>query len=81
MGMQNYLLDAYPQHAASVTAALAVLRSLAGALLPLGGLELYDDLGLGWGNSVLGFISLALVPIPLVYYIWGHRLRGRVHMD
>ncbi|TDZ27904.1 Efflux pump radE [Colletotrichum spinosum] len=75
--VQNYLLDAYPRYAASVTAALAVLRSLAGALLPLGGLEMYNALGLGWGNSLLAFISLALVPIPLVFYLFGARIRGR----
>ncbi|KAK5651377.1 hypothetical protein OQA88_12534 [Cercophora sp. LCS_1] len=77
MCVQNYLLDAYPQYAASVTAALAVLRSLAGALLPLGGLDMYDALGLGWGNSLLGFISLALVPIPLLFHAYGERLRKR----
>ncbi|KXH43778.1 major facilitator superfamily transporter [Colletotrichum nymphaeae SA-01] len=77
MCIQNYLLDTYPRYAASVTAALAVLRSLAGALLPLGGLEMYNALGLGWGNSLLGFISVALIPIPLVFYIFGERIRGR----
>jgi len=77
MSVQNYLLDAYPQYAASVTSALAVLRSLAGALLPLGALDLYDALGLGWGNSLLAFISLGLVPIPLLFYVYGPRLRQR----
>ncbi len=77
MCVQNYLLDAYPSCAASVTAALAVLRSLAGALLPLGGLDMYEALGLGWGNSLLGFISLGLVPIPFLFYLYGERLRKR----
>lgn len=77
MCVQNYLLDAYPRYAASVTAALAVLRSLAGALLPLGGLDMYTALGLGWGNSLLAFISLALVPIPLFFFRYGERLRAR----
>ncbi|KAI1764275.1 MFS general substrate transporter [Hypoxylon sp. FL1150] len=75
--VQNYLLDTYPRYAASVTAAMAVLRSLLGALLPLGGLEMYDALGLGWGNSLLGFVSLALIPIPLVFFIFGERIRSR----
>ncbi|KAK4162828.1 major facilitator superfamily domain-containing protein [Cladorrhinum sp. PSN259] len=76
MCIQNYLLDVYPTQAASVTAALAVLRSLAGALLPLGGLDMYNALGLGWGNSLLGFIALGLVPIPLLFFMYGERLRG-----
>ncbi|ROT39923.1 polyamine transporter 3 [Sodiomyces alkalinus F11] len=80
MCVQNYLLDAFPQYAASVTAALAVLRSLAGALLPLGGLEMYNDLGLGWGNSLLGFISAAMIPLPLLFFVFGERIRGRTKL-
>ncbi|KAB5583630.1 polyamine transporter 3 [Coniochaeta sp. 2T2.1] len=77
MCIQNYLLDAYPQYAASVTAAMAVLRSLIGALLPLGGLQMYEALGIGWGNSLLAFVSLALIPIPLAFFAFGERLRRR----
>ncbi|KAL2149226.1 hypothetical protein VTH82DRAFT_8574 [Thermothelomyces myriococcoides] len=77
MCIQNYLLDVYLQSAASVTAALAILRSLAGALLPLCALHMYQELGLGWGNSLLGFIALGLVPIPLLFYVFGPRLVKR----
>ncbi|KAF4815382.1 Efflux pump radE [Colletotrichum tropicale] len=75
--IRNYLIDAHPQYAASVTAALAILRSLLGALLPLSGLEMYAALGLGWGNSLLGFIALTLVPILVAFYAIGKRIRGR----
>lgn len=56
---------------------MAVLRSLLGALLPLGGLEMYNALGLGWGNTLLGFIALGLIPIPLAFFVFGERIRGR----
>ncbi|KAJ4303892.1 hypothetical protein N0V88_001492 [Collariella sp. IMI 366227] len=77
MCVQNYLLDVYPRAAASVTAALAVLRSLAGALLPLCAIDMYKALDQGWGNSLLAFIALALVPIPLLFYKFGPRLVKR----
>ena len=77
MSIQNYLVDTYIRYAASVTAALAVLRSIVAAFLPMGGLQMYRTLGLGWGNSLLAFISLALVPIPLIFYMFGERLRKR----
>lgn len=48
MAIQNYLLDTYPIYVASVTAAVTVLRSVLAASLPLGALEMYDALGLGW---------------------------------
>lgn len=73
--IQTYFIDAFPVYSASAMAALTVSRSLLGALLPLAGPKLYDPLGLGWGNSLLGFIALAMVPVP--YYLWkfGGRIR------
>ncbi|KAF1968143.1 fluconazole resistance protein [Bimuria novae-zelandiae CBS 107.79] len=71
----TYLVDAYTVHAASVSAAATVFRSLLGALLPLAGNAMYDTLGVGWGNSLLGFIGVACVPIPLLFWIYGERLR------
>ncbi|KAL1836324.1 hypothetical protein VTJ49DRAFT_5308 [Mycothermus thermophilus] len=81
MCIQNYLLDVYPRAAASVTAALAVLRSLAGALLPLCAIDMYTALKMGWGNSLLGFISLGLVPIPLLFYAFGARLVKKFELN
>ncbi|KAF9760615.1 hypothetical protein IL306_004235 [Fusarium sp. DS 682] len=70
MSVQTYLVDMYTTYAASVTAANTVLRSVLGALLPLCGLQLYDGMGLGWGNTLLGFdcafpctISVAVLSI------------------
>jgi len=71
----TYLVDCYPAYAASAMAANTVLRSLVGALLPLAGPAMYETLGLEWGNSLLGFISVAMIPIPLLFYKFGARLR------
>lgn len=62
-------------HAASAIAANTVLRSIFGAVFPLFGLSMYDSLGLGWGNSLLGFVSLALIPVPVLFRIFGERIR------
>ncbi|KAH7083995.1 major facilitator superfamily domain-containing protein [Paraphoma chrysanthemicola] len=70
-----YLVDAFTVHAASVTAASTILRCLLGALLPLAGPSMYDALGLGWGNSLLGFIAIAFFPLPIVFYVYGERVR------
>lgn len=75
MSVQTYLVDVYTPYAASVTAANAVLRSLLGALLPLCGLQLYDALGLGWGNTLLGLIALVLAPVPWLFFLYGDRIR------
>lgn len=73
--IQAYIIDAYPQFAASGLAAFTVLRSVLAAFLPLAGPAMYDSLGLGWGNSLLGFIAIGLIPVPLLIYRYGGRLR------
>ncbi|KAF1980869.1 MFS general substrate transporter [Aulographum hederae CBS 113979] len=75
ISIQTYLVDAFTIHAASVIAANAVLRSILGALLPLCGLDLYDALGLGWGNTLLGLLACALAPVPTLLRIFGERIR------
>jgi MFS family permease len=75
MTIQTYLVDAFTIHAASAIAANTVLRSIFGAVLPLSGLSMYDALGLGWGNSLLGFISIAFIPVPIAFKYYGERIR------
>lgn len=76
--VQIYLVDAFgSEAAASALAANTVLRNLAGAFLPLAGPSLYANLGLGWGNSLLAFIGIAFIPIPVLFYRYGERLRTR----
>lgn len=73
--IQAYVIDAYPNFAASGLAAFTVFRSVVAAFLPMAGPPMYDALGLGWGNSLLGFIAIALIPVPALIYKYGGRLR------
>ncbi|KAJ4246599.1 hypothetical protein NW762_013541 [Fusarium torreyae] len=77
MSLQMYLIDSFTIYAASALAANAVMRSIAGAVLPLAGLPMYDKLGMGWGNSLLGFIAAALIPAPWLFIKYGEYLRKR----
>ncbi|GKZ22857.1 hypothetical protein AbraIFM66951_004981 [Aspergillus brasiliensis] len=73
--VQIYLVNAFPVHSASALAASNLLRSLVGALLPLGGQRMNDVMGLGWGNSLLAFIALVMVPVPWILMRFGQRMR------
>ncbi|KAF2034710.1 membrane transporter [Setomelanomma holmii] len=75
MTIQTYLVDAFTVHAASAIAANTVLRSVFGAVLPLSGLSMYDALGYGWGNSLLAFIGIAFIPVPIFFRLYGERIR------
>ena len=73
--LSAYLVDAYKVHAASAIAATIVMRCIVGAVLPLAGPPLYANLGLGWGNSLLGFVGLLFVPVPMLFIYYGERIR------
>lgn len=75
MCIVSYLVDAFTIYAASALAANTVVRSVVGAILPLAGQSMYASLGLGWGNSLLGFIAVACIPVPLVLLKYGERMR------
>jgi multidrug resistance protein len=74
---QNYYIDSFESYAASAIAAGTVFRSLIGGLVPLIAPGLFDQLGYGWGISVFGFVSLALAPAPILFYVFGERIRKR----
>lgn len=67
--------------AASALAANIMMRSIAGAIPPLCGLKMYHALGLGWGNSTLGFIAVALIPAPFLVLRYGERLRNKFAIE
>lgn len=76
MPATTYLIDVYTVHAASAMAANTVLRSLAAAFIPLSSQTMYAKMGYGWGNSMLGFIALLMVPMPFLFLKYGERIRA-----
>jgi DHA1 family multidrug resistance protein-like MFS transporter len=40
----------------------------------------YHKLGVGWASSLLGFLSVAFIPIPFLLYKYGETLRKRSKM-
>ena len=71
-----YLVDAFTAYAASALAASAVLCSILGATFPLFALQLYNTLGLSWGNSLLAFIAVVMLAIPPLLLYYSERLRS-----
>ncbi|KAJ3491954.1 hypothetical protein NLG97_g5493 [Lecanicillium saksenae] len=77
MAVLTYLIDAFGTYAASAVAASIMLRSLGGALLPLAGGPMFVKLGFGWGCSLLAFIAIAMIPVPIVFFTHGERIRHK----
>lgn len=77
MSIVMYLVDTFTIYAASALAANTFFRSLGGCVLPLAGLKLFSTLGIGWGNSLLGFIAVAFLPLSFLFLKYGAYLRGK----
>ncbi|TGJ79214.1 hypothetical protein E0Z10_g9551 [Xylaria hypoxylon] len=73
----NYLVDSYLMFAASAIAANTFLRSLFGAVFPLFATYLFKGLGIQYASTLLGGIAALLVPIPILFYLYGSRIRAR----
>jgi MFS transporter, DHA1 family, multidrug resistance protein len=71
----NYIIDVYMWHANSAIAANTLLRSLAGGGFPLFATAMYHNLGVNWATSLLGFLCIAMIPAPILFYIYGSKIR------
>ncbi|KAJ5585125.1 uncharacterized protein N7459_004925 [Penicillium hispanicum] len=76
----SYLTGSYGMYAASALAGNSVIRSILGGVLPLAGSYMYDSLGSNWAGTLLGLLEVAIVPIPFVFYKYGHRIRQKSNM-
>ncbi|KAH8691448.1 major facilitator superfamily domain-containing protein [Talaromyces proteolyticus] len=78
----QYITDTYH---GSVVASAASANSLArygfAGIFPLFTIQMYEKLGIGWASSLLGFIALALLPIPWVFFKYGPDIRARSRFE
>jgi MFS family permease len=75
LACNNYLVDMFCHNAASVLAGGTVVRSIMGVVLPLCTLDMYDALGINWASTLVAFLSLIFVPVPLILMKYGRRIR------
>lgn len=73
----NYLVDAYLMFAASAIAGNTFMRSLCGAGFPLFATYMFNGMGIEWASTLLGCVAGVLVPIPVIFWIYGARIRAK----
>ncbi|RPB20900.1 MFS general substrate transporter [Terfezia boudieri ATCC MYA-4762] len=74
-GVFTFLVEAYPENAASALAANSLLRCSFAAGFPLFGGKLYEGVGPQWGGVTLAFVTVALGPFPYLFYRYGEKIR------
>lgn len=74
-GVLSYLVQAYNRYSASVIAVNVCIRGVLCAAFPLFGQQMFDRLGFHWALSLLGFLSVIMSPMGLLFYRYGKRIR------
>lgn len=72
----NYIVDCYTLNANSGISANTFVRSWLGGGFPLFATGMYHQLGVPWATSLLAFLCVALIPVPIVFYIYGAKIRS-----
>lgn len=78
----NYMAMSFPRYMASVFAGNDLFRSVIAGCFPLFGSALFNNLKtskfpVGWGSTILGFISVGMIAIPVAFYMYGPKIRAR----
>ena len=73
----SYIIDVYMMHANSAIAANTLLRSLAGGGFPMFATAMYHTLGVPWATSLLGFLCVAFLPVPILFFKFGKFIRSK----
>ncbi|KAJ5734952.1 uncharacterized protein N7483_000077 [Penicillium malachiteum] len=76
----NYLAGSYTVYAASSLSGNSIIRYGLAGVLPLAGNKMYDTLGPEWAGTMLALIEVVLIPIPFIFYKYGHKIRMRSPM-
>lgn len=75
--MQTHIINIYTRFAPSAIRPTVLLRRLAGFSFPLFAWYMYDMIGYGWGNSVLGFVDIVIgIPAPLILWNYVKKLKS-----
>ncbi|TVY44468.1 Polyamine transporter [Lachnellula occidentalis] len=77
-----YMIDTYmAANGASAMAANGLARYIAGAVFPLFTVQMYNGMGFQWASSLLGFVTVVLLPVPWVLFLFGEKIRRRSAYD
>ncbi|KAH7121926.1 major facilitator superfamily domain-containing protein [Dactylonectria estremocensis] len=75
---QTYIVDSYERYAASATGAAAFVRTMAGFSFPLFAPDMYEALGIAWGNAVLAGTAMVLCLVaPMALWRYGEWIRKK----
>lgn len=73
----QYLLDTYGIYAGSALAIITCWRYLVSGAINLVSRPMYNGIGVHWTLTLLGCLAVLQMPLPLLFYWYGPKLRAR----
>ncbi|KAL4784967.1 major facilitator superfamily domain-containing protein [Aspergillus varians] len=71
-----YVIDSYESYAASALGFMTVSRYCAAGGMTVVGVPFYHNMGVHYTLTILACISVAMTPLPYVFWKFGHVIRG-----
>lgn len=72
-----YIVDTYLVNTVSAISIHVMVRSLVSAVFPIVEGPMYQSLGINWSATLLAGLSTVIMVSPIVFMIYGSRIRGR----
>lgn len=73
----TYLADCYGPFASSSLAGQSLCRNLMGMAFPLFTQQMFNKLTYKWANTLFGCIAVVMIPIPIILFTYGPKIRAR----
>ena len=71
-----YLIDVYKASSASALSFITFMRYTVSGGMVVVGIPFYNNMGVPYTLTILACLSALLVPVPYVFYKYGHIIRG-----
>lgn len=73
----QYVIDSYETNSASAMSSITFLRYIVAGGLVIADIPMYEGIGVHWTLTLMGCLGTVLVPVPLIFWKFGGRIRAR----
>lgn len=73
----QYIIDSYETFAASALASITFIRYVVAGGMTIAGVPFYSNVGVPYTLTIMGCLGAILVPVPYVFYKYGHWIRSK----
>jgi len=73
----QYVMDSYETYSASALSSITFLRYMVAGGMVIADMPMYKGIGVHWTLTLMGCLSLMLVPVPFLFWRYGCKIRAK----